>query len=64
MKNKFKLFLLILLINLNLNNLLFAEEFEFETSTINILNNGNTIVAEDGKVFFKEKNYSNRCFKI
>tara|TARA_B110001450_G_C17657556_1_gene495920 strand:+ start:317 stop:2707 length:2391 start_codon:yes stop_codon:yes gene_type:complete len=56
MKNKFKLFLLILLINLNLNNLLFAEEFEFETSTINILNNGNTIVAEDGKVFFKEKN--------
>ena len=55
MKNKY-LILLLLLISFNTSNVLLGQEFNFETSTINILDEGNIIVAQDGSIFFKKKN--------
>ena len=55
MKNKY-LILLLLLISFNTSNLVFGQEFNFETSTINILNKGNIIDAQNGSIFFKKKN--------
>ena len=54
MKNKFILILFFLLISFN--NLLFAQEFIFETSKINVLDDGNTIIAEKGSAIFPKKN--------
>ena len=54
MKNKY-IILFLLLISFNINNSLFGQEFSFETSTINILNKGNIIVAQNGSIFFKKK---------
>ena len=54
MKNKY-LILLLLLISFNTSNLVFGQEFNFETSTINILNKGNIIDAQNGSIFFKLK---------
>jgi len=55
MKNKY-IILLLLLMSFNINNSLFGQEFNFETSTINILDEGDTIVAQNGSIFFKKKN--------
>jgi LPS-assembly protein len=55
MKNKY-IILFLLLISFNINNSLFGQEFNFETSTINILNKGNIIIAQNGSIFFKKKN--------
>ena len=55
MKNKY-IILLLLLISFNINNSLFGQEFNFETSTINILDEGDIIVAQNGSIFFKKKN--------
>ena len=54
MKNKFLSILFFLLINFN--NLLFAQEFIFEASKINVLDDGNTIIAEKGSAIFPKKN--------
>ena len=55
MKNKYTI-LLLLIISFNINDSLLGQEFNFETSTINILDEGNIIVAQDGSIFFKKKN--------
>ena len=55
MKNN-QIIIFILLISFNINNLLLAQEFRFETSTIKILDEGNTLIAQEGAIFFKEKN--------
>ena len=58
MKNKY-IILLLLLMSFNINNSLFGQEFNFETSTINILDEGDTIVAQNGSIFFKKKKPKN-----
>ena len=55
MKNN-QIIIFILLISFNINSLLLAQEFIFETSTIKILDKGNTLIAHKGAIFFKEKN--------
>ena len=52
MKNKFIFFLLYLF----LSEIAFADQFIFETSKIEILNDGKKIKAEDGKVISQNQN--------
>ena len=54
MKNKFLIFLLLLLFKLNI---VFADQFKFETTKIEFLNNGDLIKAEDGKATNTKKKY-------
>ncbi len=53
MKNKIKLFFLIFFI---LQSISFANEFNFETKKIKILNEGNLIIADDGKAISSDNN--------
>ena len=55
MKNRY-IIIILLLISLNINNSLFGQEFNFETSIIDISNKGNIITAQNGSIFFKKKN--------
>ena len=54
MKNSYTIILL-LLISFNINSLLLAQDFNFETSTIDISEEENTITAKNGSIFFPEK---------
>jgi LPS-assembly protein len=55
MKNKY-LIVLFLLVVFNFNKPSFSQEFKFETSTIKISNDGNTITTQKGSVVFPKKN--------
>ena len=54
MKNNYTIILL-LLISFSINSLLLAQDFNFETSTIDISEEENTITAKNGSIFFPEK---------
>ncbi len=53
MKNKFLIFFLILLFNCNVSS---SEQFVFETSELEIIDDGNITYAKNGKAFSADKN--------
>ena len=55
MKNNLILATVFIFVNIIVNNVLFAAEFKLESSQINILDDGNTIMAYDGTAISKEK---------
>ena len=61
MKNKFLIFFLILLFNCNVS---FSEQFVFETSELEIIDDGNIKKKKNGKAFSADKNIEIEADKL
>ena len=64
MKNNLILAALFVFANIIVNNILLAEEFKLESLKLDILNNGNTIIAYDGNAILEEKNLKINATKL
>ena len=61
MKNNFYLFFLI---NICFCNILFADQFRFDVTNIEIIDNGNTILASEGKAYSDDDNIEIRAIVL